>query len=129
PGKYVWKSFYTGPEGAWTQGAFLGNKPPRGHELDPLVPLNYLIWYNRHPQAGKWMAGVTPGAPFGLHGVSVLMASDEANMAKHYREALDNPAYTRGLDGEGLAGIINEIGVIPEIKERFAKPYKPLDPL
>ena len=121
-GGYLFKSGWVGPDSAWTEGAFLLNKKPTGHETDVLVSLGYLVWYNRHPQAVDYIVGLTPG----MHFLSAAYdrVTDWKAARKRYADtlALKEEKTSTGA----LIYYANEVGVPEAVRKTYATPYQPL---
>jgi hypothetical protein len=124
-GGYLFKSGWVGPEGAWTEGAFLLNKKPTGHETDVLVPLGYLVWYNRQPQAVDYVRGLQPGMRFLMSAYDRVTDWDAARASYAEKLALHDPKATT----EALMLWVNEVGVSDPVRKAYAQAYKPLGKL
>lgn len=123
-GGYVFTSFWVGPEGAWTEGAFRLMKKQRGHMSDVLVPLGYLVWYNHHPKAEDYLIGLdTSGG--GFLGEAYHQAKDWEARRKQFAQEVLQPVGRYG-PGEHISAI-NELGLNDETRKTHNKEYKPLN--
>jgi len=123
----VWKGWWVGPYGAWTEGAFLQMKKQLSHQQDIIVPLGYLSWYNRHPKAIEYYVGLSVSG-VGFHGMARHAATDWEAQRQRLAEILKQP--TKG-DPQGYGHIlaINEFGVSEEIKKIHGKPFSVPGPI
>jgi hypothetical protein len=120
-GGYLFKSGWVGPEGAWTEGAFLLNKKPTGHVTDVLVPLGYLVWYNRHPQAVDYVRGLQPGMQF-LSSAYDRVTDWNAARARYAAKLASKDKAETGA----VMLWVNETGVPDAVRQAYAQEYKPL---
>ena len=122
-GGYLFTSFWVGPEGAWTEGAFRMMQKKRGHMTDVLVPLGYLTWYNRHPKAGDYLIGLdTSGG--GFLGAACHQAKDWAARRKQLAEDVLKPLGRYGPREHIIA--IGELGMSDDIRKAHKAEYRPL---
>jgi hypothetical protein len=121
-GGYLFKSGWVGPDGAWTEGAFLLNKKPAGHEADVLVPLGYLAWYNRQPKAVDYLVGLSPGMRF-LNSARDRV-TDWEGARRRYAEKLALKEKTATTEDVMLW--VNELGLADAVRKAYAADYRPL---
>jgi hypothetical protein len=127
-GGYMFTSHWVGPYGGWTEGAFALNKKKAGHQTDIIVPLGYLVWYNRHPKAADYLIGLeTSGG--GLLGAAYDRVTDWNAALKRYAELLTKPVGRYGPQNEGYIVAINEIGLTDEVRKLHAVEYEPQPPI
>jgi len=125
-GGYLFKSVWVGPEGAWTEGAFMIDKKRFGHCYDIVVPAGYLIWYNRHPAAAQYIRGLEPTG-HGLLGPAYDRLTDWNAALRRYAEESVKPV---GRRGPGLQeSAIQELGLTDAIRKAQKVTYKPAKPI
>jgi hypothetical protein len=122
-GQCAWLSEYVSVNGAWTKGAFGENPRQGGHKWDIMVPAGYMVWYNRHPEAGKWYLGLPRGAGFHGGARDHLTGMDEAR--KRY---IETAVSARGAknDVRAVSMCIDEVGLTEEVRKAQGREYKPL---
>jgi hypothetical protein len=127
-GNLKFKSFFTGPDGAWTEGAFnlLESKTP-GHSYDVMISAGYLVWYNMHPKAAEIIKEIKPSSNDFLPSAYDRVTDFEAAKKKYY-ETLKNPIDTKNKPYKHISAI-NAIGLSEEIKKIHKVEYKMMDPI
>jgi hypothetical protein len=127
-GKWVLKSIFVGPHGAWTERDFnIADKEVFGSY--PMIPAGYLIWYNRHPAAAKyykgWAGKLEPGS---FYEAAAWRAEGRENEAhQEWEKKLLEPL------GKSKAfahnSWIDEIGVSDAVRKAHAVEFKEPEPI
>jgi len=116
-GTYSFRSWYLGYGGVWTEGKF---GQDRGVNNLMLFPAAYLTWYNRHPEATKyirlWKRAPTMRGLVGDAYLRLAYDNDEERMAEYVKRVEKASPRTRPMQVNAL---LDETGMRDEWRKRL----------
>lgn len=123
-GSYSFRSNYLGASGVYTEGAF---GQDTGVNYLMLYPAAYLTWYNRHPEATKYLLNWkrSPEAWGLVHDAYLrLNVPDNAERRAIYLKRIEEKGDPRN-NPEGLNALLDEVGTVkPEWTDKFVQGAK-----
>jgi len=132
-GEYSFKGDFLGPRGVWTEGAFAYNWEQGQRFKIPLVPLAYLIWYNDHPLASKYMRGLgqdPAGNPGTIFGGALAFTTDWELARKKFSETLNKKPNRRyGPNRAGHNQALNVVELTDKQRKLLTNEYEPQKPI